>query len=121
VNRSRPIYEPAPRRGRRPGGPARRFERPGTGLPGTGRGGDAGRGPNAGGGQPFEEKGLPPLPSNPREAALRILHAADTRSAFSDRMLDRARARRARSARPGAHARAGEGHAALARPARLVA
>ncbi len=36
-----------------------------------------------------------PLPSDPREAALRILHAVDTRSAFSDRLLD------------GAHARAG--------------
>jgi len=94
VNRSRPIYEPAPDprfawvpRGRRPGGPARRFERPGTGLPGTGRGPDGRRG------RPFEEEGLPPLPSNPREAALRILHAADTRSAFSDRMLDGAHAR----------------------------
>jgi len=100
VNRSRPIYEPAPNprfargpRGRRPGGPARRFERPAAGLPGTGRGSDSGRGPNGGRGLPFEEKGLPPLPSNPREAALRILHAADTRSAFSDRMLDGAHAR----------------------------
>jgi 16S rRNA (cytosine967-C5)-methyltransferase len=34
----------------------------------------------------------PPLPSNPREAALRILQAVDTRSAFSDRMLDGAHA-----------------------------
>ncbi len=33
---------------------------------------------------------LPVLPDNPREAALRILHAVDTRSAFSDRMLDSA-------------------------------
>jgi 16S rRNA (cytosine967-C5)-methyltransferase len=33
------------------------------------------------------------LPANPREAALKILHAADTRSAFSDRMLDGAHAR----------------------------
>ncbi|OGF13620.1 MAG: 16S rRNA (cytosine(967)-C(5))-methyltransferase [Candidatus Eisenbacteria bacterium RBG_16_71_46] len=33
------------------------------------------------------------MPSNPREAALRILHAADTRSAFSDRLLDGAYAR----------------------------
>ncbi len=37
----------------------------------------------------------PSLPADPREAALRILHAVDTRSAFSDRLLD------------GAHARAG--------------
>jgi 16S rRNA (cytosine967-C5)-methyltransferase len=37
----------------------------------------------------------PSLPADAREAALRILHAVDTRSAFSDRLLD------------GAHARAG--------------
>ncbi len=35
----------------------------------------------------------PSLPSDPREAALRILHAVDTRSAFSDRLLDGAHAR----------------------------
>ncbi len=34
-----------------------------------------------------------PLPSDPREAALRILHAADTRSIFTDRLLDGAHAR----------------------------
>jgi 16S rRNA (cytosine967-C5)-methyltransferase len=33
------------------------------------------------------------LPANPREAALKILHAADTRSAFSDRLLDGAHSR----------------------------
>ena len=33
------------------------------------------------------------LPQNPREAALRVLHAVDTRSAFSDRLLDGAHAR----------------------------
>ncbi len=33
-----------------------------------------------------------PLPSDPREAALRILHAADTRSVFTDRLLDGAHA-----------------------------
>ncbi len=38
-----------------------------------------------------EEKGGA-LPSDPREAALRILHAVDTRSAFSDRLLDSAHA-----------------------------
>lgn len=31
-----------------------------------------------------------PMPSDPREAALRILQAVDTRSAFSDRLLDSA-------------------------------
>ncbi|MGH7740697.1 MAG: 16S rRNA (cytosine(967)-C(5))-methyltransferase RsmB [Candidatus Eiseniibacteriota bacterium] len=36
---------------------------------------------------------LPPLPSNPREAALRILQAVETRKAFSDRLLDGAHAR----------------------------
>ena len=35
----------------------------------------------------------PSLPADPREAALRILHAVDTRSAFSDRLLDGAHAR----------------------------
>lgn len=33
------------------------------------------------------------LPTDPREAALRILHAVDSRSAFSDRLLDGAHAR----------------------------
>jgi len=32
------------------------------------------------------------LPQNPREAALKVLHAVDTRSAFSDRLLDGAHA-----------------------------
>jgi 16S rRNA (cytosine967-C5)-methyltransferase len=35
----------------------------------------------------------PALPENPREAALKVLHAVDTRSAFSDRLLDGAHAR----------------------------
>jgi 16S rRNA (cytosine967-C5)-methyltransferase len=39
------------------------------------------------------EREAPALPANPREAALRVLHAVDTRSAFSDRMLDGAHAR----------------------------
>ena len=38
----------------------------------------------------FDER--EPLPADPREAALRILHAADTRSMFSDRLLDGAHA-----------------------------
>jgi 16S rRNA (cytosine967-C5)-methyltransferase len=42
---------------------------------------------------PNADRDLPQLPANPREAALRILHAADTRSAFSDRLLDGAHAR----------------------------
>ncbi|HYM81744.1 MAG TPA: 16S rRNA (cytosine(967)-C(5))-methyltransferase RsmB [Candidatus Limnocylindria bacterium] len=55
---------------------------------------------------PAPRRGVPPpgmpkvqeepevvLPGNPREAALKILHAADTRSAFSDRMLDSAHMR----------------------------
>jgi 16S rRNA (cytosine967-C5)-methyltransferase len=46
------------------------------------------------GSAPFNTEGHS-LPADPREAALRILHAVDTRSAFSDRLLD------------GAHARAG--------------
>src|SRR5213594_1812282 len=40
----------------------------------------------------MEDQG-PALPTNPREAALKILHAVDTRSAFSDRLLDGAHAR----------------------------
>jgi 16S rRNA (cytosine967-C5)-methyltransferase len=75
VNRSRPIYDaPAGRN---------RFRRPGP-RPTTS--------PN-GGPRDREEREAPPLPTNPREAALRILHAVDTRSAFSDRMLDGAHAR----------------------------
>src|SRR6185503_15617213 len=44
-------------------------------------------------GLPEMEEQVPTLPDNPREAALKILHAADTRSAFSDRLLDGAHAR----------------------------
>ncbi|HTK30975.1 MAG TPA: 16S rRNA (cytosine(967)-C(5))-methyltransferase RsmB [Candidatus Saccharimonadaceae bacterium] len=65
-------------------GPPPRGPRPGAN-------GDWNRKPQ---GAPFEDdRSLPPLPSNPREAALRILHAADTRSAFSDRLLDGAHSR----------------------------
>ncbi|MBK7366436.1 MAG: 16S rRNA (cytosine(967)-C(5))-methyltransferase RsmB [Candidatus Eisenbacteria bacterium] len=43
---------------------------------------------------PFDEdQGGRGLPSDPREASLRILHAVDTRSAFSDRLLDGAHQR----------------------------
>ena len=86
VNRSRPIYDDT--RGVRRRGPARngaQGRRP-YGAPG-------GRGPSARPATPFEDRPLPPLPDNPREAALRILHAADTRSAFTDRLLDGAHAR----------------------------
>jgi len=40
-----------------------------------------------------------PLPVDPREAALKILHAAETRSAFSDRLLDGAHAQGPRDLR----------------------
>ncbi len=87
INRSRPIYEDTGRARR--GGPFRRDRARGpvngnatyTGRALPGRPGRA------------EEAGLPPLPSDPREAALRVLQAVDTRSAFSDRMLDGAHAR----------------------------
>lgn len=73
VNRSRPIYDDPRARRRSPNGaPARR------GAPAR----DA-----------AEERGAPLLPANPREAALRILHAVESRSAFSDRLLDGAHER----------------------------
>jgi 16S rRNA (cytosine967-C5)-methyltransferase len=43
-------------------------------------------------GLPIDEEREPTLPQNPREAALKVLHAVDTRSAFSDRVLDGAHA-----------------------------
>jgi 16S rRNA (cytosine967-C5)-methyltransferase len=97
VNRSRPIYgndRPA-RGGFRPRG------RGGRGRSNS----DRGRPPGGPGTmdrrsardfvqrQRIEETGPPPLPSNPREAALRILQAVDTRGAFSDRLLDGAHQR----------------------------
>jgi 16S rRNA (cytosine967-C5)-methyltransferase len=84
-NRSRPIYQDRGRPGRRDGPPA-----------GRGRSRPAARPPVDRGPAPFvrdDDSGAPPLPRNPREAALRVLHAVDTRSAFSDRMLDGAHAR----------------------------
>jgi 16S rRNA (cytosine967-C5)-methyltransferase len=69
INRSRPIYgEPRGNRGR--------------------RGNDYGPGARNGPVAQRDADGPPPLPANPREAALRILHAVDTRSAFSDRLLE---------------------------------
>jgi 16S rRNA (cytosine967-C5)-methyltransferase len=52
--------------------------------------------PRSGAEEQHEADEAAALPTNPREAALKILHAADTRSAFSDRLLD------------GAHARSGQ-------------
>jgi 16S rRNA (cytosine967-C5)-methyltransferase len=105
VNRSRPLYgEPgAGNAGKRPGyGPRRGGEYRGGGRPPAGGGqrpryggaGDYRRGPRDGGPRPNAEpaRQAPPLPADPREAALRILFAVDTRSAFSDRMLDAAHA-----------------------------
>ena len=98
VNRSRPIYEgngqpnrgyPGQRRG--PGGRPGAFRRD--------RGGNAARDAREDRARSFgrdvrgEDGQLPPLPANPREAALRILQAVETRSAFSDRLLDGAHAR----------------------------
>jgi 16S rRNA (cytosine967-C5)-methyltransferase len=105
INRSRPIYDTGPR-GRGPGARRGPDGRRGPGVrrgPDDRRGADfrpapAGRrgpGPRRNGAPApgFEEREPPPLPSNPREAALRILHAADTRSAFSDRLLEGAHER----------------------------
>lgn len=93
VNRSRPVYERDSRvRWRRDGRPS-----PATPPAWKGRRGEVAgvpvedqrrRGPRA---TAFEGS-APPLPGDPREAALRILHAVDTRSAFSDRLLDSAHA-----------------------------
>ena len=84
INRSRPIYEDnrrRPRGGPRNGVPARGWR----GAP------NAGQGPGA---RPAPEPDTAPaLPDDPREAALRVLHAVDTRNAFSDRLLDAAHAR----------------------------
>ena len=87
VNRSRPMYEGngRPMRG---GQPFRRDRA--ARLPRNNRGDGA---PSFGRDVRGEDGQLPPLPSNPREAALRILQAVETRSAFSDRLLDGAHAR----------------------------
>ena len=77
-----------PRRSGRNGGDRNRG--PATRRPD--RRGGAARGTSRGA---TPEARAPVLPDNPREAALRVLHAVDTRSAFSDRLLD------------GAHHRAG--------------
>ncbi|HEY6866357.1 MAG TPA: 16S rRNA (cytosine(967)-C(5))-methyltransferase RsmB [Candidatus Eisenbacteria bacterium] len=102
VNRSRPIYDQGgSRRGDQGGmrrgdqggsrrgnqGGMRRRGRPDNGVPGSrGRDGSGRRPTGRPGGEP-ERPGIV-LPENPREAALRVLHAVDTRNAFSDRLLD---------------------------------
>ena len=110
MNRSRPVYPQGPHvRYRRDGKPsarpatwgAPRTEERGSGRPFTPAPPSRHGAPPRGGvpedrraPAPYGADG-PSLPADPREAALRILHAVDTRSAFSDRLLD------------GAHARAG--------------
>jgi 16S rRNA (cytosine967-C5)-methyltransferase len=92
VNRSRPLYDkPAGPQGRfrRPGGPRNANGRPNNANGQYRRPSNQGR-PGASRFAEDERQGPPPLPSDPREAALRILFAVDTRSAFSDRMLDAA-------------------------------
>jgi 16S rRNA (cytosine967-C5)-methyltransferase len=108
VNRSRPIYEQPPRRSRRPrpspNGPVAPAGRTSRGNWRTPQGAQRPsesmsprkgpyRGRQAPAAETDRESEAPPLPSDPREAALRILHAVDTRSAFSDRLLDGAHAR----------------------------
>ena len=80
INRSRPIYEQGGRGLRRRG-------RPDNGIPGgRGRGGTpSARAARKG---DYAERPAIVLPANPREAALHVLHAVDTRNAFSDRLLD---------------------------------
>ncbi len=91
MNRSRPVYDDAP--------PRVRWRRDGRPSPATPQ--QYGR-PVPASQQQQEvpetfdrraESPNSPLPSDPREAALRILHAVDTRGAFSDRLLDSAHSR----------------------------
>jgi 16S rRNA (cytosine967-C5)-methyltransferase len=109
VNRSRPVYPQGPavrwRRDGKPSQPTNAWTAPRTeDRRGDRQGGPAVRDDRAGGrganGARDDRRSFPPvssdgpsLPADPREAALRILHAVDTRSAFSDRLLDGAHAR----------------------------
>jgi len=108
VNRSRPVYPQGPNvRWRRDGKPSPRREswsapqaqdrpHPSPAGPATReRAGAPSRGPAGASYRPAIGPAVdgPSLPADPREAALRILHAVDTRSAFSDRLLDGAHAR----------------------------
>ena len=106
-NRSRPIYPESPRgwsrgRGNTMGGRGR-----GNGMGGRQDGRRNGPGYRSRrpprdiepGAAELRDDETPALPANPREAALKILHAAETRSAFSDRLLDGAHARSAQDPR----------------------
>lgn len=99
INRSRPIYDDAraARRGRSaPWTGGRGAPPPGRGSAGWTPLGRAAYAPSRAprpAGPASSEREESPLPANPREAALRILHAVDTRSAFSDRMLEGAHER----------------------------
>jgi len=96
VNRSRPLYEQTSRvRWRRDGKPSpatpTKWQRERTAANGAAVVDSTRRAPM--------DDPSSSLPSDPREAALRILHAVDTRSAFSDRLLDGAHARSGPDAR----------------------
>ncbi len=97
MNRSRPVY-PAPgrtryRRDGKPSPEASTWARPQGGSRDDRDARPRGESrPDQRSWPPVSTDG-PSLPSDPREAALRILHAVDTRSAFSDRLLDGAHAR----------------------------
>jgi 16S rRNA (cytosine967-C5)-methyltransferase len=115
VNRSRPLYPDAGNGAARRGPSNGRGNGPSRGGPrGPNRGPNTGpnRGPNRGysrysrprdearpgngavrEARPFFADEDEALPDNPREAALQILHAVETRGAFGDRMLDGAHAR----------------------------
>ena len=91
MNRSRPAYDESTTRVR-----WRRDGKPSPATPPRWQRGAETPAPDAFQGKPAwtpSEGPNAPLPSDPREAALRILHAVDTRSAFSDRLLDGAHAR----------------------------
>ena len=81
INRSRPIYDQAGRSQRR-GRPQ------GNGVARGRWRGEASSKPPVRPQVPREERPGIELPDTPREAALRVLHAVDTRNAFSDRLLD---------------------------------
>jgi 16S rRNA (cytosine967-C5)-methyltransferase len=92
INRSRPIYD-NPRTSRGPARGGRNGAWRGDTRNARGSAPPNARGVPMRGGAHDDESSLPPLPSDPREAALRILQAVDMSSAFSDRLLDGAHAR----------------------------
>jgi 16S rRNA (cytosine967-C5)-methyltransferase len=100
VNRSRPAYED-----NRPRVRWRRDGKPSPATPPRWQRSEPEPAPRAReGAQPWTPNEGPnaPLPSDPREAALRILQAVDTRRAFSDRLLDGAHERPAADPRDAA-------------------